>query len=332
LNRGNVEEIADPEAGRFQCLVKVDACAICTGTDSSIIRGDFPWLIDPPFILGHESTGTVIEVGEGVESFEVGQRVTRPAGILPGDRRDGIGSLWGGFSQLGLIVDTKAAKEAGDSYPGMAENSRTPLPKDVDPLSAALSVNQREILSIVDRLDVGEDSKVVVMGSGYNGLLFSLFLKHAGAGVVLMTGNAKRESLARKVFEADFFLDYRTDPTRREVERLLGGTPTHLIDAVGTRRSVGLARDIMGPRTRYGRYGLHEFDKVGDVEREIRSHHPLLDLRADEASATDKWYALWKDGFLRRPGIYDGTMPLKRIREAFEILEKREAVKLVVEL
>jgi threonine dehydrogenase-like Zn-dependent dehydrogenase len=325
-----VLEVTDPVPGPYECLVKIDACAICTGTDSNIISGNFPWLEDPPFILGHESTGTIVEVGRDVRNFETGQRVTRPAGILAGQRRDGIGSNWGGFAELGLVVDTLAAREAGRSYTGMAESSRRPLPEGVDPVSGALSVNQREILSVVGRLRVGPESRVAVLGSGYNGMLFSLFLKEAGAGRVILIGSGGRERLARESFGADLFLDYREDGGPEKVRALLESDPDIVIDAVGKLRSMELARDIVGPRTSFGRYGLHEFDRIGQVQKEIEGNRAVLDLAADEVSATDRWYGLWKQGLFDREGMCDGTVPLGDIQSAFERLARREAMKMVV--
>jgi len=325
-----VMDVSDPKPGPYQCLVKMDACAICTGTDSNIISGNFPWLVETPFILGHESTGVIVQIGEGVRNFKAGQRVTRPAGILPGERRDDFGSNWGGFAELGLVVDTGAAKAAGLTYSGMIESSRCPLPRDVDPVSAALSVNQREIMSVVEKLDVGPESRIVVLGSGYNGLLFSLFLRTAGAGSVLVTGSAGRERVARETFEADLFVDYRQGFAGGDIERLLGGKPDYVIDAVGTVRSMSLAQAILGPDSAFGRYGLHEFDRIGQLTEEITSRHRILDLSANEVSATGKWHRLWRKGFFNRAGMCDGTVPLDQIGSAFDKLARRAALKMVV--
>jgi threonine dehydrogenase-like Zn-dependent dehydrogenase len=327
-----VWDLVDPEPGPFECLVKIDACAICTGTDSNIISGNFPGLPERPFILGHESTGVIVELGSEVRSFSLGERVTRPAGILPGRRREGVGSNWGGFSELGLVVDTATARESGVEYTAMSDSSRRPLPGDVDPVSAALSVNQREILSVVSALDVGRDSRVVVLGSGYNGMLFSLHLKEAGAGRVLMTGSEGRRDLALGPFEADVFCDYKLEPTASEIAELLAGPPDLVIDAVGTRRSLSLAGEILGPSSSFGRYGLHEHDKIEELTEKIKASHRTLELRADEVSATDRWYELWTRGFYNRPGIFDGTMPLEEITLAFERLANRDALKIVVSL
>jgi len=328
--RIEVWEIPDPEPGPYECLVRIDACAICTGTDASIVSGHFPWLVEPPFVLGHESTGLVVQAGGKVRSFRPGDRVTRPAAVLPGQRRGGVGSNWGGFAELGLVRDVEAAAADGVDLPPVSAQSRRPMPPGLDPVSAALSVNQREILSVAAGLGLGPDSRVLVIGSGYNGLLFSLYAKHFGAGRVVMVGNGARAFLAKESFGTDAFADYRREPDAAELRALLGGEPTHVIDAVGTVRSLSLAKEVLGPQSAFGRYGLREYDAIGPLVEDIERTHPVLPMNADELAVTAEWHELWKAGFFDRPGMCDGTMPLEAIGEAMRRLARREAVKLVL--
>ncbi len=325
-----VREMSDPQVGRHDCLVKIDACAICTATDAHIISGEFPYLVDTPFVLGNESTGLIVEAGARVRSFRVGQRVTRPAAVLVGQRRDGLGSNWGGFAEMGLIHDFAAAVADGEDVDPAGGQSRVPLSPDVDPVSGALSVNQREILSVTRKQMLDDASRMVVIGSGYNGLLFSVFCKAFGAGRVLMIGNGQREQRARTAFDADAFLDYRRDPATAEVSDLLGGEATHVIDAVGSARSMAGAMGLLGPRTAFGRYGINDFKVAIPMTEEIGRSHPMLDMGTDELGATDQWYAMWKDGLFARDGMCDGTVPFDAMPDALGRLARREAVKLVV--
>ena len=67
-------EVPDPEIGRGDVLVEVKACGICGsdvhGMDGSTGRRR------PPIVMGHEASGVIAEVGEGVESWKPGDRVT----------------------------------------------------------------------------------------------------------------------------------------------------------------------------------------------------------------------------------------------------------------
>src|SRR5580765_4651740 len=67
----HVEEVAVPEVGPNEVLIKVAACGIC-GTD---IKKIFQRYVEPPQILGHELAGTVVAVGPGVTKFQPGDRV-----------------------------------------------------------------------------------------------------------------------------------------------------------------------------------------------------------------------------------------------------------------
>ena len=66
-----VEEVSVPEVGPNEVLIKVAACGIC-GTD---IKKIFQRYVEPPQILGHELSGTVVATGPGVSKFGPGDRV-----------------------------------------------------------------------------------------------------------------------------------------------------------------------------------------------------------------------------------------------------------------
>ena len=58
------EDIPMPEPGPYEALVKIESCMICNGTDMEIIRGELPEAQVFPTVLGHESAGRVVKIGE----------------------------------------------------------------------------------------------------------------------------------------------------------------------------------------------------------------------------------------------------------------------------
>jgi D-arabinose 1-dehydrogenase-like Zn-dependent alcohol dehydrogenase len=58
-----VQDIPLPVPGPYDCLVKIEACAVCSGTDTAVINDHFPSRAPYPLVLGHESAGKIIEVG-----------------------------------------------------------------------------------------------------------------------------------------------------------------------------------------------------------------------------------------------------------------------------
>jgi propanol-preferring alcohol dehydrogenase len=71
-----VAEVASPEPGEGQVLLRVHCCAVCR-TDLHVVDGELP---DPklPLIPGHQIVGTVERIGEHTDGFKVGERVGVP--------------------------------------------------------------------------------------------------------------------------------------------------------------------------------------------------------------------------------------------------------------
>jgi propanol-preferring alcohol dehydrogenase len=69
-----IEDVAIPEPGPGEILVKVKACGVCH-TDLHAASGDWPVKPTPPFIPGHEAAGIVAALGPGVTDFKLGDAV-----------------------------------------------------------------------------------------------------------------------------------------------------------------------------------------------------------------------------------------------------------------
>jgi len=68
-------EVPEPEAGPDQVRIAVEAAGVC-GSDLHILHGDIKLLLRPPVVMGHEFAGIVDQVGEGVQGWREGDRVT----------------------------------------------------------------------------------------------------------------------------------------------------------------------------------------------------------------------------------------------------------------
>ncbi|MBR1781489.1 MAG: alcohol dehydrogenase catalytic domain-containing protein, partial [Oscillospiraceae bacterium] len=120
-----IEERPIPEVGPGQMLVEIKYVGIC-GTDLEFYKsGMTPPFMRVPLTLGHENSGTVVKVGEGVTKFKVGDRVLcGPPGhcaenctpcksgrtnicIHGFPRTAGLGQLEGGYAKYLLINDVE---------------------------------------------------------------------------------------------------------------------------------------------------------------------------------------------------------------------------------
>lgn len=114
-----------PNIGHGEALVKVEYCGVCH-TDLHVAHGDFGQV--PGRILGHEGIGIVEEIGEGVTSLKVGDRVsiawffegcghceycTTGRETLCRSVKNAGYSVDGGMSEYAVVTTYKAIKEAG---------------------------------------------------------------------------------------------------------------------------------------------------------------------------------------------------------------------------
>ena len=183
---GRIElvEIPEPKYGDYEARVEILACSICSGTDSHIVYGQFPWRAYP-CVLGHESIGRVVEVGPAVRNLRPGDLVLRPTAVRPGETLGGYSSMFGSFAEIGIVAD--AAAIVADTPRG--ETPKLPpfataqqvMPPDFDPDLAGAFITFKETLSFLQRLGVQVGKSVLILGSGTVGLSFAYGAKLMGA-------------------------------------------------------------------------------------------------------------------------------------------------------
>ena len=69
-----METIADPTPGPKDVVIKIDACGVCFH-DIVTRNGTLKFGVQMPLILGHEISGTVVDVGRDVRGFKTGDKV-----------------------------------------------------------------------------------------------------------------------------------------------------------------------------------------------------------------------------------------------------------------
>ncbi|MCW2498485.1 MAG: Alcohol dehydrogenase GroES domain protein [Frankiales bacterium] len=77
-----VEERPAPRPGRGEVLVRVHAVGVCGSDTHYYDHGRLGrFVVEQPLVLGHEASGVVVEVGEGVPATRVGERVSIEPGV-----------------------------------------------------------------------------------------------------------------------------------------------------------------------------------------------------------------------------------------------------------
>ena len=239
-----LEDVAVPEVGNTDVLVKIQKTAIC-GTDVHIYNWD-EWAqntIPVPMTIGHEFAGVVAEVGASVEDVKVGDVVSgeghivceRCRNCLAGRRHLCPNTIGIGVNRTGCFAEYLSIPAKNIFRPNMK------IPTEVlacfDPygnaVHTALSFNM-----------VGED--VLITGAGPIGIMASMVAAHCGARNIVITDiNDYRLNLVKNIVPKAIPVNVNNENISMEFMRSLGilegfdvclemsGSPEAFRDAIG---------------------------------------------------------------------------------------------------
>ena len=215
-----IQDIPLPEPGPGEALVKIEVCGLCGTTDRHLVEGiqaHHP-RESYPAVLGHESVGTVQEVGKDVTSFKPGDRVTRVAAIYPGEARDGYFSAWGGFAEYGIVRDPAIQPE--EDWTAMRHMQP---PTDLDPFDASLAISLSALGSWCWKVGALGGKSIAVGGTGLAGYAICMYAKLAGASPVIALGRRDERIELAKRFGADAGVNITKEDPAEAVRALCGG-------------------------------------------------------------------------------------------------------------
>ena len=232
VNDVHVETVPVPEIGAGEVLIKVASCGIC-GTDLKKIHSGSH---SAPRIFGHETSGTIVATGSGVESFKSGDRVMvfhhipcrkcyycrkktyaqcptyKKVGVTAGFEPSG-----GGFAGYVRVMDWI-----------VSDGGVVPIPDDVPFEQAAFVEPVNTCLKAVEMLGLQPDETVLVIGQGPIGILLASLALRSGATVFTSDLYPERHAVA-----ATFGLTNPINPRSEDVvSRLHAATQGRGADAV----------------------------------------------------------------------------------------------------
>ncbi|MGC8786462.1 MAG: zinc-dependent dehydrogenase [Anaerolineae bacterium] len=206
-----LEEMPTPQIGPGEVLVKVIASGIC-GSDVM----EWYRIKKAPRVLGHEITGEIVQVGEGVERYHIGDRVFVSHHVPCNTCR---------YCLNGYHTVCETLHTTNYDPGGFAEYIRVPslqvdrgiyvLPDEVsfedgvfiEPLACVVRAQR------LARLQVGQS--VLVLGSGMSGLLHVALARACGAARIIATDVNDYRLAAAQRFGADVVMHATEDvPTR----------------------------------------------------------------------------------------------------------------------
>lgn len=326
-----LDQVPVPVPGPGEVLVKVHRCGIC-GTDLHIAKGNFP-APNLPLTLGHEFSGTVVALGEGVSGLDDGARVVVDINIACGHCyfcTRGQKLFCPSVAQLGV-------HRAG----GLAEYVTAPA-TNLHVLPAALSLDAAAYVEPLacaihgqDRVGVRSGDTVLVIGGGPMGLAHIALSRMNGASSVIVSEpDAERRALAQRM-GADIVVDPLGQDLGETLADLTHGIgPDIVIEAVGSIRTYESAVSEVRRGGKILAYGAAPQDATMAL-RPFDVYAKELTIVGSYAGTYDTWpraIALLAGGRFDPALIVDSVRPLSEAVSALEGLEHdRSTVKVHIQ-
>ncbi len=335
-----VEEVETPECGAGEIKIKVHYCAIC-GTDVRIYYHGHK-KVEPPAIVGHEITGTIEEIGEGVQAN----------GLKKGDKVavvTSIGCASCDMCEKGLYNLCPNSKAIGYYYSGgfaeylvvpkeaVAQDAVIKLSEDISLLEGSLIEALSCALNAHNYLRIGEGETVVIYGGGPIGFMHAVIAQAAGARNIVVVDPAYDRLMSfGKQFDGILLWDASAIDMKKEIMKLTDGAGADVvITACPAKQAQVEGIEILGARGRISLFGgLPKDDSLITVDANVIHYKELSVFGAFASNREDyvKAAELIAGGKIDAKKLISKVLPLENVVEGIELVKKGEAHKCVVEI
>jgi L-iditol 2-dehydrogenase len=331
--KAQYEEVSTPQAGPGELIVKIGTALTC-GTDLKSLRRGHPVLLkDPPCGFGHEFAGTVHQVGEGVEHFEIGDRIVAvnsapcyqcyPCQKGQHNLCENLNFLNGAYAEY-IKIPAQIVKYNTYKLP---EHTPFEMAAFTEPLAVCLRG--------IELSGVSAGDHVAILGLGTIGQLLVRLAKWKGAHVTAIARNQFKLEVARRFGMADTNVSIQDDwsPEQIKAEYSPDGRGFDVvIEAVGLpktwEQAIALAR-------RGGTVNLFAgCEKGSKIEVDTRRLHydelTLLSLFHHTPFYVKKALDLMTSLTLDPTPLIHERMPMAEFEAALQKIEAGQAIKIAL--
>lgn len=319
-----IEERPVPEPGYKEILIKTAAVGIC-GTDTHVLDGEFEGTVFP-LVPGHEATGTIVALGEGVNSgvfdFKVGDKVAVNPSTTCGECElclNGHQNLCPAWNGLGVVASDGASQEF---FIAPSQNVYK-LSESTDIFEAALIEPLACAIRGWDVLPRRIGDHVLVYGAGTMGLLMAQLATRAGAATVTIVD--LNETRLATAAECGIELRYTSaDDAEREKWDVV-------IDCTGNIRAIEDALTRVKPAGFFQDFGVAPADKTAQFSpfRVYRDEISIVGTMA-VLNSFGRAVQMFEAGAINARAMISHSFTLDDYEKALDMFRKGEGRKLQI--
>lgn len=318
-----------PEVG--QVLIKIHMIGIC-GSDIHVYHGEHPFT-SYPVTQGHEVSGEIEELGEGVEGFAVGQKVTIEPQVFCGHCypcTHGKYNLCEELKVMGFQTTGVASH-----YFAVDASKVTPIPEDMSYEEGAMIEPLAVAVHAVRRAGDVTGQKLAVIGAGPIGNLVAQAAKGMGAAQVMVCDVSDYRLKLAAECGADFVVNTREKDLSSAMAEAFGPDKADVIyDCAGNNITINQA--IRGARKGSTIILVAVFAGMANADLAVLNDHEL-DLNTtmmyrheDYLKAID----LVKEGRIMLKPLMSRVFPFKQYKQAYEYIDgnRETSMKILIDV
>lgn len=322
------KDFEEPKVKQGEVKIKVSYAGIC-GTDISI-RHNHQWS-NPPVILGHEYSGIVEEVGEGVTNFKKGDKViSETAQIVCGTCENCMSGHY-------IMCDNRLSIGYGTNgafaeYISVRQEIVHKIPDGVSMEEAAVCEPSAVAYhAVFDHIQIKPVYTVVVMGPGTIGQLVSQIAKSTGARVILCGTERDLKRLeTAKSLNIEVLTTDNMDLTSYILKETDGKGADVVFDCTGAASAINQGINCL---KRMG-----NLIQVGLTKPEISINYNILPLKeisiiGSFGHVNESWKGvlkLMKKGLLNVKPLISAKFPMEEWEKGFDEAENLNGVKILL--
>jgi threonine dehydrogenase-like Zn-dependent dehydrogenase len=323
----NIKEVPYPQLEADGVIVKVKAAGIC-GSDLHAYRRGGP----DGWILGHEFSGDIVEIGAKVTGVKKGDRVTAMSGR-------GCGQC--SFCLKGDLVHCSKLRLLGYGVPGaFAEYVSIPvfkfgvysaiLPENLTYATGATAEPLSVALYAADQVLPGPGDVAVIIGLGIIGICLIPILKSRGVTQIIASGRRDQRIKMARDLGASLALDAAVEDIVPAVQQATRGRGADIVfECAGSEATFRQALEVVHRGARIDLVGLYEQPVTWNPGFIVSKDLTLVGcgLKWDIPGAVN----LMKSGIVDTRPMITHEFPLEKAKEAFETqLSNSAAIKVLL--